>query len=198
MSEKTREVKKKFQIQCILKVCMVKLSMNISFPAQWWDAWEYHVKSTWHWITSRGKILFLRRAPNWVTLCSPSSTITVYKHFIAILLVSDTAELDHSWERRGAQKTNRKLPLFTAWKLNRTAGPGRSHSGIENIICNVLKFSKNLIFMQIHQTWAEAGVPRSWSLLNFRSWSRSLDSFKVRSRTWSLGYKALVTKPGYL
>ena len=29
MSEKTREVKN-FKIQCILKVCMVKLSMNIS------------------------------------------------------------------------------------------------------------------------------------------------------------------------
>ena len=36
------------------------------------------------------------------------------------------------------------------------------------------------------QTWAEAGVSRSRSLLNFRS--RSLDSFQVRSR--SLGYEA--------
>ncbi len=39
-----------------------------------------------------------------------------------------------------------------------------------------------------YQTWAEAGVSRNRSLLNFRSLSRSLDSFQVRSR--SLGYKA--------
>ncbi len=30
MSEKTKEVKN-FKIQCILEVCMVKLSMNISY-----------------------------------------------------------------------------------------------------------------------------------------------------------------------
>ncbi len=48
--------------------------------------------------------------------------------------------------------------------------------------------------MPYNQTWAEAGVSRSRSLLNFRSRSRSwsLDSFQVRSQSQSqsLGHEA--------